>query len=74
MTKSGGVWVLARHDGEGYSPPLQVFGDEMTARAAVKLIEAAYGTRAEIFEVPVWPSPAEPWPTPAKVGEKDPTA
>lgn len=60
------VWVIARNDGEGHSPPLQVFETEDIARAAIAVAVATNGCRMELFEVPVWPTPiGSPWPVPA---------
>ncbi len=44
------------HDGgyEGHSPPIMAFADLETAKSALVLMEGC----CEIFEVPIWPSPA----------------
>jgi hypothetical protein len=52
------IWVIAVNNGvEGHSGPVQAFLTEKEAMAARALID----TCAEVFVVPVWPEPAQPW-------------
>jgi len=52
------IYVIARDGGcEGYSGPIQAFKTKEEAIAAVAL----GGGCLEVFAVPEWPEPSEPW-------------
>lgn len=55
---NGMIYVVA-HDGgcEGHSPPIQAFHNLNEAKAALSLMGPVF----ELFEVPVWPAPAQEW-------------
>lgn len=62
------LWVLVRNFGyEGRSPPLQIFENKTLALAALALGAAGGEGTLEVFEVPVWPTPAVARPEPMAV-------
>lgn len=52
------IYVIAHNGGcEGHSPPVQAFLKLEEARAALAILGGCF----ELFDVPIWPEPAQEW-------------